>query len=709
MKTVTYPVRGMTCASCVNHVEKAIRGVAGVQDVSVNLATEEARVTFDGAGEPELARAVSAAGYALVTEEALEAPAEDPLISLRFRMLLAAGLSLPLMVDMLPRLPWHLPPFIQFVLSTAVVFYAGRGFFARALVQARHRQTSMDTLVALGALTAWLFGLAEWLRPAHASLDPMAPRHLSFETAAGLVAFLLVGRYLEAKARARAVESLRGLLRLAPPTATWLPPAEIGGGEKEVPVGDLNVGDLVRVKPGMAIPADGTVVDGFAEVQTTLFSGEPLPVPKGPGDTVIAGTLVHGTPLTVRVEATGRHTFLSRMASVVAQAQASRAPLQDLADRVSAVFVPGILVLAVLTFAGWWYFTGDPAQAWRPAVTALVVACPCALGLATPIAMSVALGTAARRGMVVRDLASFEALGRLTDMAFDKTGTITRGQPVVQQVQAFHDLSEPEILALAAALEQDSIHPIAKGIRHAAPRSAMAEVTDFQTHVGGISGKVRGRAYRLGSVGFLGVETPPLREGTTVVGLADEEKLLGLIHLADERRSDVLLVLRALEADDLALHLWSGDREGPVKATAEAMSLRQWKHSCSPEGKAEALKALKAQGKVVGFVGDGVNDAMVLALSDCGIAVKGAETARSAAGLHLVRDGFEPILVVRRLSRRTTTIIRENLAWAFAYNAILVPLAALGFLDRFGGPMLAGAAMALSSLTVVLNALRLRR
>ncbi len=708
MKTVTYPVRGMTCASCVNHVEKALKGVAGVQEVSVNLAMEEARVSFDGPSEADLSRAVTAAGYTLVTEEAVEAPVEDPLISVRTRMVLAVALSAPLMLDMLPRLPWHLPPFVQWGLSTAVVFYAGRGFFARALRQAAHRQTSMDTLVALGALTAWLFGLAEWLWPAHA-MEPMAPRHLSFETAAGLVAFLLVGRYLEAKARTRAAESLRGLLRLAPPTATWLPPAEIGGGEKEVPVGDLNIGDLVRVKPGMAIPADGTVVDGYAEVQTTLFSGEPLPVPKGPGDAVIAGTLVHGTPITVRVEATGKHTFLSRMASVVAQAQASRAPLQDLADKVSAVFVPVILVVALATFAGWWILKGDVSLAWRPAVTALVVACPCALGLATPIAMSVALGTAARRGMVVKDLASFEALGRLTDMAFDKTGTITRGQPVVQQVQSFHDLDEQGVLAVAASLEQDSIHPIAKGIRAAMPRIARADVTDFQTHVGGVSGKVRGKPYRLGSVGFLGVETPPLREGTTVVGLADDEKLLGLIHLADERRSDVLLVLRALEADDLSLHLWSGDREGPVKATAEAMSLKQWKHSCSPEGKAEALKALKAKGKTVGFVGDGVNDAMVLSLSDCGIAVKGAETARSAAGLHLVRDGFEPILMARRLSKRTTTIIRENLAWAFAYNAILVPLAAFGYLDQVGGPMLGGAAMGLSSLTVVMNALRLRR
>ena len=708
MKTVTFPVRGMTCASCVHHVEKALKGVAGVQEASVNLAMEEASVTYDGASEQDLSRAVSAAGYALVTESAVETPVVDPLIDLRMRMILAAALAIPLMVDMIPVLPVHLPPFVQWILATPAVFYAGRGFFGRALTQARHGQTSMDTLVALGAFTAYVFGLLEWTMPSHPT-DPEMARHLAFETAAGLVAFLLVGRYLEAKARTRAAESLRGLLRLAPPTATWLPPAEIGGGEKEVPVGDLSLGDLVRVKPGMAIPADGTVVEGYAEVQTTLFSGEPLPIPKGPGDAVIAGTLVHGTPLTVRVEATGRNTFLSRMASVVAQAQASRAPLQDVADRVSAVFVPTILVLALATLAGWWFFKGNLAEAWRPAVTVLVVACPCALGLATPIAMSVALGTAARRGMVVKDLGSFEALGRLTDLAFDKTGTITKGQPLVQQVHPFEGTTEAEILAIAAALEEDSIHPIAKGIRHAAGKRARGEVTAFQTHVGGISGTLRGKAYRLGSVEFLGVETPPLREGNTVVGLAEGEKLLGLIHLADERRSDVLLVLRALEADDLTLHMWSGDREAPVKSTAEAMSLRSWKSGCSPEGKADALKALKAQGKVVGFVGDGVNDAMVLAQSDCGIAVKGAETARSAAGLHLVRDGFEPILLARRLSRRTTAIIRENLAWAFAYNAVLIPLAAFGYLDRFGGPMLAGAAMGLSSLTVVLNALRLRR
>ncbi|MBK8726201.1 MAG: cation-translocating P-type ATPase [Holophagaceae bacterium] len=660
MKTVTFPVRGMTCASCVNHVEKALKGVAGVQDATVNLAMEEARVSYDGVSEEALSRAVSAAGYALVTEGAVETPVDDPLIELRLRMTLAVVLAAPLLVDMLPWLPFHLSPWLQLGLSMAVVFYAGRGIFAGAFAQAAQGRTSLDTLVALGAFTAWAFGLAEWVWPAQ-PLDPGLARHLSFETAAGLVAFLLVGRYLEAKARTRAAESLRGLLRLAPPTATWLPPAEIGGGEKEVPVGDLNIGDLVRVKPGMAIPADGTVVEGYAEIQTTLFNGEPLPVPKGPGDPVIAGTLVHGTPITVRVEATGRNTFLSRMASVVAQAQASRPPLQDLADKVSAVFVPTILVLALLTLAGWWFTKGSFAEAWRPAVTVLVVACPCALGLATPLAMSMALGTAARRGMVVKDLASFEALGRLTDLAFDKTGTITKGQPVVQQVQVLGDMSEEDILAIAGALEQDSVHPIARGIRNAAPRHSRSEVYEFKTQAGGLSGKVRGRHYRLGSVDFLGIETPPLREGTTVVGLAEDEKLQGLIHLADERRPDVLLVLRALENDDLTLHLWSGDREEPVKATAEAMSLKGWKSGCSPEGKSEALKALKAEGKVVGFVGDGVNDAMVLAKSDCGIAVKGAETARSAAGLHLVRDGFEPILIARRLSRRTALVIRESL------------------------------------------------
>jgi len=708
MKTATFSVRGMSCASCVKHVEKALRGVSGVQDASVNLATEEARVTFEAGSEPDLAQAVAAAGYALITEGAAEEPQEDPLISLRARMVLALVLAAPLMLDMLPWLPFHLPPFLQFLLATPVVFWAGRAFFVRAFTQATHGQTSMDTLVALGAFTAWAFGLAEWLRPAH-HMQPGMVHHLSFETAAGLVAFLLVGRYLEAKARTRAADSLRGLLRLAPPTALWLPPADIGGGEREIPVGDLNIGDLVRVKPGMAVPADGSVAEGYAEVQTTLFSGEPLPIPKGPGDPVIAGTLVHGAALTIRVEATGKDTFLSRMASVVAQAQASRAPLQDLADKVSAVFVPAILVIALITLAGWWYSTGHLAEAWRPAVTVLVVACPCALGLATPMAMSGPPGTAARRGMVVKDLASFEALGRLTDMAFDKTGTITRGLPVVQQVQPLTDLNETQIITLAASLERDSIHPIAKGIRSAARGHSLGEVQDLKVSVGGVSGRIRDKQYRLGSIEYLGLEAPPLREGTTVVGLAEGDTLLGLIHLADERRSDVLLVLRALEADDLELHLWSGDREGPVKATAEAMSIKSWKYDCSPDAKAEALKELRSRGRVVGFGGDGVTDAQVPPQSGRGHPVKGAETARSAAGLHLVRDGFEPILVARRLSRRTSAVIRENLTWAFGYNALLVPLAAFGMLDRFGGPMLAGAAMGLSSLTVVLNALRLRR
>ena len=700
MTTQTFSVTGMTCAACVRHVEKAITGTEGVTAARVNLAT--ATVDIDGSATFEaLAPRLEDAGYGLLKIES-EGPLEEDLGPSRRRMVLALALSAPMLITMLPGVPWHVPGWVQAALATPVVFGAGLGFFRRAGRQALHGQASMDTLIALGAGIAWAFAMAEWARGAH---------HLSFETAASLVAFLLTGKHLEARAKARATDALKALLALAPPTALRVAP---DGSVLEVPVAVLGLGDLVRILPGQAVPADGRVRSGCAEVDESMLTGEPLPVPKVVGDTLVAGTVAHGSALEMEVQAVGAATQLARMATLVAQAQGSKAPAQDLADRISAIFVPVILALAAVTFLGWW-LGGGLAQAWRPAVTLLVIACPCALGLATPVAVMVGLGAAARQGVLVRDAAALEALGQATDLVFDKTGTLTEGRPTLRQVVICGNLSEADLLKLAASLERDSEHPIARGLR-AAHSGALVPVEGFRTHPGGgVSGTIEGTSWRLGSEAFLGAPFPPFEVDATAVGLADEKGLQAVFILGDRLRGEAPAVVAELRHQGLRLHLLTGDRAAAANAMAASVGIQDVVAGVRPEGKLEHLRHLQSQGAVVCFVGDGVNDAPALAQADCGIAMgsgageQGTGAAMAAAPLVLLRPGLEPILAARRLAVRTHRVIRQNLGWAFGYNLLLVPLAAFGQLERFGGPMLAGVAMGLSSLTVVLNALRLRR
>jgi Cu+-exporting ATPase len=697
----TFSVSGMTCASCVRHVEKALATTPGVIKAEVNLATSSVRVEGSATFEA-MALQVEDAGYELGRIQPQESMAED-LGPARWRMVVALALSAPLLAMMVPGLGWHLPGWVQVLLATPVVFGAGFGFFQRAFRQGRHGQVSMDTLIALGSGTAWSFAMAEWARGAH---------ELSFETAAALVAFLLTGKYLEARAKSRATDALKALLTLAPPTALRI---EADGSVLEVPVAALQPGDLARVLPGQAVPADGRVNSGQAEVDESMLTGEPLPVPRAFGDPLIAGTVVHGSALEFEVLAIGADTQLARMAAMVAQAQGSKAPAQDLADRISTVFVPVILGLAALTFAGWWWLGGGFSQAWRPAVTLLVIACPCALGLATPVAVIVGIGAAAKKGVLVRDAAALEALGQATDLVFDKTGTLTEGRPRLRRVLVCGSGTEADLLKVAASLERDSEHPIARGIC-AAFAGEVPAVEGFRAHPGGgVTGEVEGRAWRLGHAAFLGTEFPPVDEDGTAVGLADEAGLQAVFILGDRLREEAAAVVAELKAQGLKLHLLTGDRAAPARIMATAAGIPDVIADVRPEAKLARLQALQAQGAVVGFVGDGVNDAPALAQADCGIAMgsgaggQGTGAAMAAAPLVLLRPGLEPILAALKLALRTHRVIRQNLGWAFGYNLVLVPLAAFGQLERFGGPMLAGVAMGLSSLTVVLNALRLRR
>jgi len=527
-----------------------------------------------------------------------------------------------------------------------------------------------------------------------------------------LVAFLLTGKYLEARAKTHATDALKALLTLAPPTALRI---EADGTVLEVPVAVLVRGDRVRVLPGQSVPADGRVSSGQAEVDEAMLTGEPLPVAKGPGSALVAGTVVHGSALEMEVRAVGAATQLARMAAMVAEAQGSRAPAQDLADRISAVFVPAILVLALATFAGWWAWGGGFAQAWRPAVTLLVIACPCALGLATPVAVMVGIGAAAKQGVLVRDAAALEALGRATDLVFDKTGTLTEGQPMLRRVVVSGTRPEAELLQVAASLERDSEHPIARGLR-AAFAGDLQVVEGFRVDPGGgVTGSLDGSTWRLGNEVFVGASFPAVDPDGIAVGLANELGLQATFILGDRLRAEAPGIVADLERQGLKLHLLSGDRRGPAQLMAGAAGITRVTAEVRPEGKLAHLRAMQASGAVVGFVGDGVNDAPALAQADCGIAMgsgaggQGTGAAMAAAPLVLLRAGLEPVLTARRLALRTRRVIKQNLGWALGYNLLLVPLAAFGQLERFGGPMLAGAAMGLSSLTVVLNALRLRR
>jgi Cu+-exporting ATPase len=675
-------------------VEKALSTVPGVLAVHVDFAAERASVTFEGVAPEVLAEAVKAKGYELVLAPS---PAEEAALlrAALIRVGLAWAFALPLIAPMLG-VPLHLPTWAQALLAASAAFGCGAGFLVRAFRLALKGETSMDTLIALGTLAAFGSGLAEALGGAH---------HTSFEIAASLPAFLLTGKALEARAKHRATEGLGALLALAPTTALRLEP----GPEGEVPVAELRLGDLVRVRPGSKVPVDGRVIAGSAEVEEALLTGEPLPVPKGPGDDVLAGALVHGGSLDVEVRGAGQGTWLAQLAAQVAEAKGSHAPAQALADRISRVFVPAMLALAALTLAGWWLHTGHFAEAWRPAVTVLVIACPCALGLATPVALATALGTAARQGLLVRDTAALERLGVATDLVLDKTGTLTRGQPELVGVHTQGAVTEAELRRWASALERDSEHPIAKALRLAWD-GAPAPILSFKAHPGGgVSGTVEGRALRLGNAAFLCVAFPELPEDVLAVGLAEEAKLLGWFLLADAGRPEAPAVLRKLRAEGLRLHLLSGDRPEAVARFAAGLPLDSAEGGARPADKAARIKALQAEQRIVAFAGDGVNDAAALATADAGLSLPGLEAAAASAPLNLRREGLRPLLEARRLAVKLHHVIRQNLGWAFGYNLVLVPLAAFGLLERFGGPMLAGAAMGLSSLTVVLNALRLRR
>ena len=696
-------VGGMTCASCVARVEKKLNRLDGVE-ASVNLATASAHVSFDPAlaDETTLVATVERAGYTATLpsgDREEEASSEEAVQArrLRTRLLVAAPLTAAVfvlaMVPGVPRLPW-----VQLLLTLPVVAYAGWPFHRAAATNARHLASTMDTLVSLGTLVALTWSVVQLLT---------GGPHLYLEVAATVTTFLLLGRFLEARAKSRAGSALRALLELGATRAVVLEDGDSGTIEHEVEVGVLRPGMRMLVRPGAQVPTDGVVVEGASAVEESMITGESLPVEKTVGDEVVGGTLNADGRLVVEVTRVGRDTLLARIRQSVVDAQTGKAPVQRLADQISAVFVPVVLAVAALTFAAW-LLTGhgaDPAM--TAAVSVLVIACPCALGLATPTALLVGTGRAAQLGIVIRGAEVLESSRAITTVVLDKTGTLTTGVMTVHQTAG-----DAEALALAAALESASEHPVARAVAAHTPTSAV--VQDFSNLPGvGVTGRVDGRRVQVTAAPEPDELPAPL--GTVVRAARDHGRTAVLVRVEDEPRAVIAVgdtvkpgareAVADLGALGLRTVLLTGDHEAAAAHVADEVGASSFRAGLLPEDKVGEVARLQADGEVVAVVGDGVNDAAALVRADLGVAIgTGTDAAIEAGDITLVNGDPALIGTAVRLARRTLRTIRQNLFWAFAYNLVGIPVAALGLLN----PMVAGAAMAASSVCVVSNSLRLR-
>lgn len=712
-------ISGMTCASCVGRVEKALRKVDGVQDATVNLATETAAVQGSATAQALIA-AVERVGYHASEEDATPAAAPPPGMSRETRhLLLAALLSLPLLAPMLLMpigVHWALPGWAQWLLATPVQFWLGARFYRAGVAALRARSGNMDQLVALGTSAAYGLSLFNWLAPSQA--QHAAP--LYFESSSVVITLILLGKWLEARAKRQATDAIRALQALRPLTARVLR----SGVESSVPIAEVGVDDEVIVLPGERIPVDGQILDGRSHSDESLLSGESLPVPKAPGDRVTGGAVNGEGRLRIRTVAVGAESALARIVRLVEDAQAKKAPIQRIVDKVSAVFVPVVIAIAGVTLLAWGLAAGDWSQALLNAVAVLVIACPCALGLATPAAVMAGTGVAARAGILIKDVEALETTRQLRTVAFDKTGTLTIGKPTLMQLHAL-DGDDATLLALAAGLQQGSEHPLAKAVLDAAHERgiAAADITAITAVAGrGVQGGRGDASWVLGHARWmeaLGIDMSPAQmladeasnAGQTQSWLAEHTEqgwhLLGLLAFGDAPRPQSAQAIATLRAMGIRSLMLSGDNRAAARAVAAEVGLAQddVRAELLPDDKLRVIRELAEQGPV-GMVGDGLNDAPALAAATVGFAMgNGTDVAMHAAGITLMRPDPRLVAAAIDISRRTVRKIHQNLFWASIYNLIGIPLAALGMLD----PMLAGAAMALSSVSVVSNALLLRR
>jgi Cu+-exporting ATPase len=711
----TLAIRGMHCASCAARVEQALRAVAGVEEVQVNLATRSAHVR--GPARPErLIEAVRAAGYDAAGLEARLGEEDRSALSLaRRRFFMAAGLALPVFVVGMAGVPadWAVAAGWACAALTGLEFaWPGRELFVRAARLALRAQTSMDTLVALGAGAAWVLSL-HLLAAGHAG-------HLYFESAAVIVALVLCGRWLEERARFAAGEAVRSLLALAPSSATLRTP----DGDVSVPVAALQEGDRILLRPGDLAPVDGVVVSGAAAMDESSLTGEPAPVRREQGEAIAAGALVAEGALVLGATRVGRQTSLAQTIAAVEQALGTKADAQRLADRISSIFVPAVLVLALLTFLGWRLADSSWGSAWLPALSVLLIACPCALGLATPTVVVVVAGRAAREGILVRRAAALERAGHLDVLICDKTGTLTEGRPRVVWYRLLGQAIPEDFQAMVGAAAGLSEHPLSRALvqwaqeQRAPGAGRRPEAVEFRSSAGrGFSARVNGRSLTVGSEelvrGTLADGAPwelpaDAPDGATLAFASLNGQQAAGWGFMDGLRPGATEAVAELRALGLRVHLASGDRLPAARAIAEQAGIAPENvHApLAPADKQALVESIKARGLRVGFVGDGINDARALAAATVGFAIgSGTAAAVQAADIALKTSDVGKIAQAARLARDARRVILQNLAWAFGYNLVAIPVAAAGLLH----PMLAAAAMAFSSVSVVANALRLRR
>lgn len=724
IRTIDFKVLGMTCAACSARVEKALAKTPGVIKAAVNLAAEQARVTFlSGVLEQkDLEEVVVQAGYQVLVEvagedqyQALEAEKQKEVTQLRRLFIMAAILSTPLAAMMLgPVLPlpsWIHNPYFQMLLATPVQFGPGWRFYRGAYHALKSRSANMDVLVAMGTSAAYFYSV--WV-----TLVQGGHGGVYFESAAVIITLILLGKLLEATAKGRTSAAIKKLISLAPKTAV----VQRDGVSHEIPVDQVQVGDIVLVRPGDRVPVDGIIIEGFSSLDESMITGESLPIEKGPGDEVIGATINKLGSFKFEATKVGKDTALAQIVRLVEEAQGAKAPIQRLADQVSGVFVPVVVGIALVTFIVWYLITGNFQTALINLTAVLVIACPCALGLATPTAIMVGTGKGAELGILFRGGEHLERAHRLEAVILDKTGTITKGEPALKSILPASGASNEELLTLAAAVEANSEHPLARAIRIAAQDRGMKPeaVSDFAAVPGrGVQAQLNNKTIRLGNREFMvenGINVDPWQtkiselqnQGETVMFLALDLELKGVISVADQLKESSPQAIKQLQSQRIDVYIVTGDNRFTAKAVALEVGIPEKNVLAQvlPAEKVEVVTKLQGKGLVVGMVGDGINDAPALAQADVGVAIgTGTDIAIEAADITLIRGDLRVLVTALKLSHQTMRIIKQNLFWAFFYNVLGIPLAAFGQLS----PIIAGAAMAFSSVSVVSNSLRLRK
>ncbi len=734
--TQTFDVSGMTCAACSARVQRALERAPGVASAAVNLMTATATVTYDpavtsaagllaavrdtgyGAAVPAPEADVAAHAVALDRERARE-------VSALGRKAAVAGAAAALTMLLMPFVPHTAPGlarWIQLAVTLPVVLWAGRHFYVRAWTAARHLSANMSTLIAVGTGAAFLFSLAMTVAGGWFQARGVTPV-VYYEAVNGIIALVLAGSVLEARAKRRTSGAIQRLIGLRPDTARVVR----GGAEVDIPLAGLRVGDLVLVRPGERIPTDGLVEDGASLVDESMLTGEPEPVSKAPGTAVTGGTLNRTGAFRFRVTRVGADTVLARIIRMVQETQGSKAPIQALADRIAAIFVPAVILIAAITFGLWWWLGPEPAgvRALAVSVTVLIIACPCAMGLAVPTAVMVATGRGAEHGMLIKGGEPLQRVGDVDTVVVDKTGTLTAGQPEVVEVVTLDGHGADEVLVLAASVERHSEHPLGEAIVRRAGGNGGPPPEQFRTKAGkGVTATVQGRQVAVGNAVFLreeGVDTAPFtavaaRMATaarTPVLVAVDGRPAGVIAVADPIRSTSREAVAELLSMGLRVVMLTGDDERTAAAVAREAGIAEVVAGVLPAGKLAEIERLRSEGRVVAMVGDGINDAPALAAADVGIAIgTGTDVAVEAADIALMLPDLRGVARAIRLCRRTMRVIRQNLFWAFAYNTVGIPVAAGVLYPALGlllTPTMAAGAMAVSSVSVVTNSLRLRR